>query len=210
MSIAQNPLTGPMKKSMANFTMYTYQGMNIVRSKAFRIKDPKTEKQLNMRARMKEIAAVYRKMSPVIGQGFPEREENKSPQNMFVSANFRTAFVMVDDVQVLSYPDMLVAKGTLQTVTITEAKIDAEVITLNYNARALAPDLTADDEIIACALLESGVLLKTRQYIGYEPIGTIRLNCQDLLADEVVCCYVFVRSEDGGKASDSVYVEIIK
>jgi len=210
MSIAQNPLTGPMKNSMANFTMYTYKGMNIVRSKAFKIKDPKTEKQLNMRARMSRIAEMYHKLSPIISLGFPEREERQSPQNMFVSANFNTAFVMADTVQVLSYPLMMLAKGSLPPVTIPEATTDTGGIMLSYDAGALLPDVTATDEIIACALLKSDALLMVRQFIGHEPIGTIQLKHPDLLTEEVVCCYVFVRSRDGEKASDSVWVEVTK
>ncbi len=208
MSIAQNPLTGPMRKSMGNFTMYSYHGMNIVRSKAFRPKDPKSEKQLNMRARMSGIAVIYHRLNPIISLGFPEREENQSPQNMFVSANFKTAFVMDDTTPVISYPLMLLAKGSLPPVTITEATTDADGLTLNYEARALLPDVTATDEIIACALLETDELLMTRQFIGHEPIGTIRLKYPTLQAEQVACCYVFVRNRDGEKASDSVYVEV--
>jgi hypothetical protein len=208
MSIAQNPLMGPMRKSMGNFTTYSYHGMNIVRSKAFRPKDPKSEKQLNMRARMSGIAVIYQRLSPIISLGFPERKENQSPQNMFVSANFKTAFVMDDATPVISYPLMLLAKGSLPTVTITKATTDADGITLNYDARVLAPDVNADDEIIACVLLKTGQLLKIRQFIGYKPIGTIQLKYPTLQAEQVACCYVFVRSSDGDKASDSVYVEV--
>ena len=210
MSIAQNPLLGPMKNSMGNFITYTSRGMNIVRSKPFRVKDAKSEKQLIMRVRMTGIAEMYRRLSPVISLGFPEREERLSPQNMFVSVNFNTAFVMTDNIPVISYPLMLVAKGLLPPVTITQVTIDAGGITLNYNARSLAPHVNADDEIIACALLTTGALLKTRQFIGYASIGTIQLNYPTLEAEQVVCCYVFVRSSDGDKASDSVYVEVNK
>ena len=210
MSIAENPLTGSMRKSMGNFTMYTYNGMNIVRSKAFTIKDPKTEKQLNMRARMSRIAVMYRKLNPIISLGFPEREVQQSHQNMFVSANFKTAFVMADDVQVLSYPLMMLAKGSLPPVTIPEAATDAGGITLHYDAGALLPDVTANDEIIACALLITDELLMIRQFIGHKPIGTLQLKYPSLQAGDVACCYVFVRSRDGEKASDSVYVPIIK
>ena len=114
----------------------------------------------------------------------------------------------MDTVPVISYPLMLVAKGSLPPVTITEATTDADGLTLHYDAGALAPDVNADDEIIACALLKTGSLLKTRQFIGYEPIGTIRLKRPALTAEEVVCCYVFVRNADGDKASDSVWVEV--
>ncbi len=208
MSVAQNPLTGAMKNSMANFTTYTLHGMNIIRSKPFNVKDAKSEKQLIMRARMTLFAGLYHKLSRIIILGFPEREEKKSPQNMFVSSNFNTAFLMVDAAPAISYPLMLVAKGSLPTVTIPGFLLDATGITLNYDARALLPEVTATDEIIACALLETGVLLMSKQFIGYEPTGSILLKCPTLQDDRVVCCYVFVRSEDGVKASDSVYVEV--
>ena len=208
MSIAQNPLTGPMRKSMGNFTMYSYGGMNIVRSKPFHPKDPKTEKQLSMRARMSRIAEMYRTFSRIIDLGFPERQERQATQNMFVSANFTTAFVMVDNNPVISYPLMLIAKGSLPCVTIPEAKIDAGGISISYDALALRPDVTATDEIIACAYLERGALLMARQFIGHEPIGTLRLKYPALQVEQVECCYAFVRSGDGEKASESVYVEV--
>jgi hypothetical protein len=152
---------------------------------------------------------MYRKFSPIIDLGFPEREEHQSPQNMFVSANFKTAFVMADTLQVLSYHLMMLAKGSLPRVTIPEATIDAGGITLKYDAGALLPDVTGTDEIIACALLLTDELLMIRQFIGHEPMGTLQLKHPALLTEQVACCYVFVRSRDGEKASDSVYVPII-
>jgi hypothetical protein len=208
MSIAQNPLLGPMRKSMGNFTIYSYNGMNIVRSKPFRVRDAKSEKQLNVRARMIGLGATYRDLSSIIGLGFPENSETKSPQNMFVSANYSTAFELVDNKPVISYPLMLVAKGSLPEVTVTEAVIDAEGIKIRYDAEALFPDVTATDEIIACAELKNGALLITRQVLSFESIGTIVLNHPDLQAADVVCCYLFARTGDGKKTSNSVYVEV--
>ena len=208
MSLSQNPLLGPMRKSMGNFTTYSYHGMNIVRLKAFKINDPKTEKQLNMRARMSAIAVMYRQFRGIIALGFPERDERTFPQNMFVSANFKTAFVMEDTIPVISYPLMLLAKGSLPKLTIPEALIDAGGITIHYNAGALLPDVTSTDEIIACAFLTTGELLIVRQFIGIESTGTIQLKYPSLQAELVACCYAFVRSGDGEKASDSVYVEV--
>ena len=208
MSITQNPLLGPMRKSMGNFTMYSYHGMNIVRSKAFQPKDPKSEKQLNMRSRMSRIAEMYQTFSSIIGLGFPEREERQSAQNMFVSANFKTAFVQEDNTPVISYPLLLLANGSLPRVTIPQATADAGGITMHYDAGALLPDVTSTDEIIACAALTTGELLITRQFIGHELLGTLQLKYPTLLVEQVECCYAFVRSGDGEKASDSVYVEV--
>jgi hypothetical protein len=208
MSVAENPLTGAMRNSMANFTKYRLNGMNIVRSKAFKIKDPMSDKQLRMRARMTLMAKMYKKFTPIIALGFPERDVRKSPQNMFVSVNFTTAFVMEENVPVISYPLMLLAKGSLPCVSITETGIDAEGISINYDAGALCPKVEASNEIIACAMLQTGGLLMTRQFIGISPIGTIHLTYPSLQAEQVACCYVFIRSNDGMKTSDSVYVEV--
>jgi hypothetical protein len=194
---------------MGNFTTYTLNGMNIVRSKAFQIKDPKSEKQLKLRARMKGIAAMYQEFSSLITLGFPERDERHSPQNMFVAVNFNTAFVMTDEIPVISYPLMLLAKGSMPRVTIPQAVSDAGGITITYDTRGLLPKIKATDEIIACAMLKTEELLMGRQFIGIDPIGTLHLTYPSLQAGEVACCYVFLRSNDGKKASDSVYVEVI-
>jgi hypothetical protein len=208
MSIAQNPLLGPMRKSMGNFTMYSYNGLNIVRSKPFRVKDAKSEKQLNVRARMIGLGTTYRAYSSIIGLGFPENSEAKSPQNMFVSVNFSTAFEIMDNKPVISYPLLLVAKGSLPEVIVTEAAIDAEGIKIRYDATALFPDVTATDEIIACAGLRNEALLITRQVLRFEATGTIVLKYPDLQAADVTGCYLFARTGDGKRTSNSVYVEV--
>jgi len=210
MSIAQNPLLGPMRKSMGNFTTYSLYGMNIVRSKPLKVRDSKTEKQLTVRARMTRLAETYKAFSSIIALGFPENSYGKSPQNMFVSANFASAFVTTEEGQVISYPQLLLAKGSLPIVTIPEASTDADGIKLRYDAGVLFPEVMASDEIIACAGLTTGELLIARQFMGNEPIGTLLLKHPSLQSEEVACCYVFVRSGDGKKASDSVYVPLSK
>ena len=208
MSIAQNPLLGPMRKSMGNFTMYSYNGMNIVRSKAFRVKDAKSEKQLNVRSRMTAMGEKYRFFRSVIGLGFPENSEGKSPQNMFVKVNYSIAFEMIDNKPVISYPLMLVAKGSLPEVKVTDTVIDVEGIKLQYDASPLFPKVMATDELIACARLNSSVLLIARQVLQFKAVGTIVLKYPDLQAGDVVSCYLFARSGDGRKTSNSVFVEV--
>ncbi len=208
MSIAENPLTGAMKNSIGNFVTYTLNGRYIVRSKAFMPKDSKSPKQLILRARMSRIGEMYQIFRSIINLGFPEREIYQSPQNVFVAANFKTAFVMEGTEPVISYPLMLLSKGSLTPVTITGATIDAEGITLSYNARALIPELYSTDEIIACALLKTNKLLTAGQFIGHGTNVTLQMKYPDMQADQVVSCYVFVRTGDGLKVSDSVFVEV--
>jgi len=208
MSIAQNPLLGPMTKSIASYTFYTLNGKNIVRSKAFMPKDPKTKKQLNVRARMASLGKQYRMLSPILGHGFPENSEGKSPQNMFVAANYSTAFEEIDEQPVLRYPLMLISKGSMPEVNVTDVALDAQGISIGYDVAALKPDMTATDEIITCAMLKSGALIIVKQILGFVTTGTVFLKFTDRQDVEVVCCYVFVRSGDGKRTSNSVYVEV--
>ena len=216
MSIAENPLVGRMRKSMANFTTYTLNGKNIIRSKPFRVKDARSVKQLIMRARMKELANLYKYFSSIIVMGFSENMLPKSPeniypippQNLFVKANFSFAFETIENVPVLRYPLLLLSQGSLPEVKVVDATIGVDEIIIRYDTHGSFPDVTSTDEIVACARLITGELLIARQFIGYGDIGTILLKYPVLHAEDVLCCYVFVRSGDGKKSSNSVYVEV--
>jgi len=208
MSIAESPLLGPMRKAMGNFIISSYNGKIIVRSKPFKYRDAKSEKQLIMRARMTQLAKTYHTFSRILCLGFPEDSSGKSAQNMLVSLNFTSAFEMEDSKPVISYPLLQLSKGLLPQVKVLEAVADVEGITVRYDADLSSREVFATDEMIACALLKSGALLITRQIRGYHAIGTILLEHPTQETGEVVCCYVFTRSGDGKKASDTVFVEV--
>ena len=208
MSIAQSPLLGPMKGSMGNFTVYMMNDKVIVRSKAFEIKDAKTEKQLNVRARMALLAKMYQAFENVIRLGFIENCDKKSPQNMFVKSNFKTAFDMTDKVPVISYPLLLLSKGSMPEVKVIDAVANADGIIVRYDADLYPDILIATDEIIACARLITGEIIIARQIRGYDAIGTILLKYPAPDVAVVESCYVITRSGDGKKASNSVFVEM--
>jgi len=208
MSIAENPLVGRMKGSMANFTMYTLNGKNVVRGKAFKINDAKTVSQLVIREQMALLDEKYQSFASIIRLGFPERPVGLNSQNMFISVNFSTCFEVIDEIQVISYPLLALSQGSLPKVKVKDAFIEEEGIILRYDTKSLSPEVTRFDEIIACAELNTGSLLIARQFIGIDDIGTIKLNHTDLKAEKIACCYVFLRSGDGKLTSNSVYVEV--
>jgi len=208
MSIAENPLVGRMKGSMANFTLYTLNDQNVVRGKAFNFKDAKTEDQLIMRERMDLLNEKYQSFASLIRMGFPERPVRLNSQNMFISVNFSTAFEVIDQIQRISYPLLKLSQGSLPKVEVIDATIVDGGIAIRYDKNSVFPDVDATDEILACAGLITGELLIAKQFIGYDDIGTILLKNSVLHAEDVMCCYVFVRSGDGKKSSNSVYVEV--
>jgi hypothetical protein len=206
MSIAENPLLGPMRKSMGNFTVSTYNGRNIVRSKPFMLKVKQSDKQKKTVERFKILKELHRSLGGLDELGFPENRHGKSPYNMFLTANLTSAFETVDNLPVIHYPSLLVSKGSLPSVKVTEAILDAEGITIIYQTFNGLPRISDDDEIIAFAMLKSGEVFVEMQPRGIGITETILLKHPDLQPEEVVYCYVFARSRDGKKASNSMYV----
>jgi len=208
MSIAQNPLMGPMRKSMGNFTTSSYNGRNVVKSKAFMKKDAKSVLQLAHRLRISLIAGAYQSFGGITNEGFPENSAGKSPYNMFLQANLASAFDPTSEVPVISYPLLQVSKGSIPRIKVTGTMLSDEGITVHFETGLGLPKVSASDEIIAFARLKRGSLRIVRQPRGSEDTGLIRIPFQKLNEEEVECCYLFARSTDGKKVSNSVFVEI--
>ena len=208
MSIAQNPLLGPMRKSMGNFTTMYINGRNIVRSKAFHVKRKKSKAQVRQITKMTLLADINRNFGGITDWGFVENCKGMSPYNLFVSANFNSAFDLTGDVPVISYPQLQVSKGSIPKVKTTEITMDTEGITINYETGTGLPKVSATDEIIGFARLKKGSLLITRQPRGSDETGSIFISFPNEYDEEVECCYLFARSEDGKKVSNSVNIGI--
>lgn len=61
----QNPFTGRSKGSLANVTATTYVGQNVLKSKPLEVRNPKTEKQLNVREIFSQATAAAKLLSTV-------------------------------------------------------------------------------------------------------------------------------------------------
>lgn len=206
MSIARNPLLGSMSKSMGNFTVSTYNGRNIVRSKVFLKNEKQSEKQKKTVERFHILSKIHHSFGGLDELGFPENRHGKSAYNMFLAANLSSAFETVDNQPVIHYPSMVVSKGTIPSVKVTEVIVTADGITLIYQTFNGLPIISADDEIIAFAWLKSGEFAIEMQPRGNGVTETILLKHQDLQIEDIVCCYIFAKSRDGKKASNSTYV----
>ena len=89
---------------------------------------------------------------------------------------------------------------------VLEGVIDDSGITITYETNFSLPNVSAKDEVIAFAKKKDSELLVGRQVRGGEETGTILIPDTNLNADDVECCYIFVRSADGKKASNSVFI----
>ena len=209
MSKSQNPLTGHMSGSMANFTTYTRYGENIIRAKAFDRKDARTVSQIAQRASFKLIVNAYKSFGGIPMLSFKDRLESQSTFNAFVAANLPEAINKTGAVPVIDYSKLLVSRGTLLPVVVPTAEASASGITVTYKTDALTPGVSSSDEVVALAKTKTGELIVARQVRGSEKSATIVIPYPGIAANLVECCFLFVLNEDGSKSSDSTYVAVV-
>lgn len=208
MSKSQNPMTGQMSGSMANFVTTTHCGQNVIRSKAFNQQDAKTESQMIVRNSFKLGAEEYGTYGGMLDQGFPERPAGQSAYNQFMAANLPGAIDKSGAELAIDYSKLVVALGSLPQVAVVSATVEATGIEVSFKSNLLIPRVNESDEVLLIAKTLTGELLVSRQMRGTDALGVISIAYPGILAADVKCCYIFVLSANGSKASRSVYIPI--
>lgn len=208
MSISQNPLTGQMKKSMGNFSTYTLNGQNIVRSKAFNKKDANSDAQKAHRTGFKLLVSEYQSLGLILEKGLLNRPEGVSVYNQFFALNLPRAIDISGDELKINYAELSIASGPLARVRDTVAEVTAEGLKVTFNAGLKNPNAFSTDVLYALVKTHSGDLVMETQLRGSEETGAILLDYPGLQKDEIAYCYLFLNSADGLKSSGTVYVAV--
>jgi hypothetical protein len=209
MSVAQNPITGQMHKSMANFSTYFRDGKNIVRSKAFNRKDANSDLQKIQRACFKCVVMAYQQVSSIAVVGFPVRHAGTSVYNAFISANLPKAVDTTDVFPKINYHRLMVAKGTLPSVSVTDVAEDKTGITIKYHSNVYFSKANETDWIVALAMTKDGTAATVRQQRGSKVNGILSIALPHADVSDIEFVYLFTLSANGKMASDSQFVEVV-
>lgn len=208
MSISQNPMTGQMKKSMANFSTYTLNGQNIIRAKAFNRKDANTVAQQAHRSGFKLIVDEYKLLGGLVETGFPNRPDTQTPYNAFVGINLPDAIDNSSEVPVIDYSKMVVADGSYPGVIGIGATLNATGVTVSFKSQISRRDTLESDKVIALVRTTDGAVYEKEGVRGNAATGEIVIDIEGVQPSEVVYVYLFATSPDGKKVSRSVYVTL--
>ena len=78
-----------MKGSAGQFTFKQVNGMTIVSEKVTRIRNPRTNAQMQTRTKWGNIIAMYKGIRPLLNYGFENKPKTLSDYNMFVKVNMQ-------------------------------------------------------------------------------------------------------------------------
>ena len=208
MAISQNPMTGQMSGTVGNFVTSSLGSQNIVRTKAFRRRDAKTEAQVKQRDGFKMIGELYPALGSIPEEGFIQRPANTSVYTAFMAANMPVAIDKSGDVSVIDYSNLIVADGSISKVIVSEAVLDETGITIRYMPSLKNQVNFPTDEIVVLALLASGELWVERQPRGSVDNTLILIPVTNVTAADILGIYVFAKRADGSKVSKTAYVPI--
>jgi Family of unknown function (DUF6266) len=210
MAIAQNPLTGQMRKAMGNFVTSTNAGQNIVRAKAFNVKDANTDSQKAQRASFKLMVQTYQSLGGMADRGFPNRPQTQSPYNAFMAANLPFAIDVTGSEPVVDYPNLIVANGSLHSVNISSAILKTEGILIEFASNKGLPNILPTDVVVAFLKTKVGVLSAVEQARGADAVSTLLIPAAGILKDDLECVYLYTRTADRKKVSKSVFVDVVQ
>jgi hypothetical protein len=208
MSLSQNPLTGQMSGSMANFVTTKHGKQNVIRSKAFNPRNANTQSQQLQRGGFKLLVEEYKNLGGLPELSFPELQVTQSAYGLFMAANLSGAIIRNGAEPAIDYTRMVVANGSLPDVFIAGGTITAEGISVSYKTNVELPNENETDVVWAVLRKLSGELVIVKQPRGAEAVGTILIPVAGIQVADVKFCYVFMLNADGRKASKSTYVPL--
>lgn len=209
MAVFKMPFMHKLTQSMAENTYYRSRGQNIVKTK-IDTNTSNTLPQQMQRLKMKELVSLCKVFNSAIEIGFPTRPVTFTSRNAFVGANMDAVSVDEKLVVKVDYEKIKVARGSREVV---------ENLTVNVDESDHSVSFTHDLGDFGCGaeptdVVYAVVLEKERMRTKLFRLGTRDEDSSttvDLPAQwdmKKLAGYVFVLSENGRAASDSVYVPI--
>lgn len=208
MAIFNSVLVGGARNSVDNITMYESGGQRIARRKPMKVKNPRTEKQLRQRAKMKFLSELSVGFLEVAAVGFARRDARLSAANAFVQANMGNVTVDEDFVATMDYGLLACSADKKLKRPLVAATLSGSSLTFNLTAQEAWGSAKKDDQVYGVLFEEVAgeavlVALGTR---GEEMSLPVDLPAE--WAVENVHAYVFASSANGKRTSATTALEI--
>lgn len=206
MAVTQNTLIGRSSGSIGGVTFSTWKGINVAKSKATSVADPKTPAQLAQRYKMTAALRMYKQASEAINYGFTLAATGMSQYNAFVSNILKGGGLPGNSNDVLvSAGNISFSSGTLDNTVIssTNADASANTATVNWPTTITGNQLTTDKAKVVILDNYGNVVGKNTVDI-IRSAGTATVTTPDLnTVGMTFHAYLFFYQASTRKASDS-------
>ncbi len=207
MAIFKSFLLGNVKQSVSNLTMYIAKGVSIVRGKPLNVHNPRTQKQIIQREKMKALTGLVRSFKPALAIGFPRTSGLVSSSNRFVRANMEAVTVDDDFKATVDFSKLVCSAESLKTpkVTVTFKQEEGQFV-FSQAVQRDSVICSGTDVVFAVvyekAQRESEVFQLNTRKKGGETIASLPEDW------EIENCefYAFARNQEGTQTSATSYL----
>jgi hypothetical protein len=209
MARTQNTLIGRTSGSIGGVTFSTWKGINVAKSKATSVADPKTPAQLAQRAKMANAVILFKALGSIANTGFVEGATGKSAYNVFVSTNIKNGAIAAEPNNGLGNPAAFtISSGTLENTEITSATADSDAKTVVVNwAPALSGNKLATDKASVVVINSLGRIIGKSINDAERSDGSIAVALDEVLTVGTQAnVYLGFYQSGSRKSSDSVYI----
>ena len=206
--VVQNPLTGRSRGKYGNSVFTTQKGQNIVKTKPEVVANPKTEGQINQRAKLALAVLLANAVMDIIYKGFNEKLQKLSQFNQFVKVNFAASFATASaGVATLVPANFKISKGSIGTTNFGMTLPDAGETEVFVSFDTIPPANGSGSDKVLLAIYNA-TKNEWAMYTGSNTrsIGEAGVNFPSAVAaGNVLHVYLGFCSADLKKASDSIH-----
>lgn len=199
----QNPFTGKSSGSLANVTASTYCGQNILKSKPLEVRNPRTDKQVNVRNVLTRAAVLAKSLSANSGiakrSARTGRITQKTARTALLSAILAKKTGVAPNIS-LSPAGIALQGNGISATSITKAQLTRSDRHLSIEISSVVPTGGSNDDVGALVLfdLETGAV-ETFPHSGTRgPAGfSEQVSNQLILSSNNIALFVLFDSIDG-------------
>jgi hypothetical protein len=208
MARTQNTLIGRTSGSIGGVTFSTWKGINVAKSKATSVADPKTPAQLAQRARMANAVILFKALGAITNTGFIEGATGKSAYNVFVSQNIKNGSIGSVPGTLLATPaGFITSSGTLDNTSsqMASANASGNTIALQWDKTVTGNKLSTD--LVKIVVLDStGAVVAEPQAVFSRIDSPITISSnRSLVVGETLHAYISFYQQSTRKSDDSSY-----
>lgn len=208
MAIFRSFLLGDVKKSVANLTMYITKGVSIVRSKPLNVHNPRTDKQLVQRAKMKALVKLVSGFGPALSVGYPQIAGLTNANNRFVHDNMETITVDAEFQATVDFSKLVCSSGHLKVPKVSVSfKKDEEQFVFTQTVQKQT--LTCNPTDIAWVVVYEKVQHESEVYLlkARKDGGEVTAELPEDWDSGNCEFYAFARNQEGTQTSRTSYLQ---
>ena len=209
MAIFNSFLLGQVSKSVGNVTMCQLRGESVARGKIKFRRDNPTPEVLDMRAKIRELGGLGKRLVPVIRKGFVG-VGGSTTSNAFVKMNLGAVDVTAEHVATVDFDRLKLASGVLipPSMTVTVDALGSQ-FTVSAAAQEAMSGFAALEDLLWLVFIDTDLRQAVMLNVGTrENGGMATFSLPENWTAEQVKAYCFATSENGKEVSDSKLLTI--